>query len=236
MSYLVDQLHWFRARQHSILGRLGRRVLSDERVIQGTILARRAVMPPYPDIGRGEDTLQTHALFRAEASNAFRVSRLRGMGWCYIYRFHGGNAWDAAHHRAISASSAPARSSAPRPVTGSSEGLSPQLPSMRTPLGDQDRIRYPRRLRPRLTGPKRNEAQAAFLRRNSPAALASAVKSAGRALGRPNPIIAGSLAQSRPSSRNRHNIFASKHIVLRAFPARHYVKQLPRHLILRPPC
>jgi hypothetical protein len=71
-------------------------------VIQGTILARRDVMPPYPDLGKGEDTLQTHALLRAEASTAFRVSRLRGMGWCYIYRPHGGNAWDAAHHRAIS--------------------------------------------------------------------------------------------------------------------------------------
>jgi hypothetical protein len=60
-------------------------------------------MPPYPNIARGEDTLQTHVLFRAEASTAFRVSRLRGMGWCYIYRYHGNNVWDAAHHRAISA-------------------------------------------------------------------------------------------------------------------------------------
>jgi len=60
-------------------------------------------MPPYPNIARGEDTLQTHALFRAEASTAFRVSRLRGMGWCYIYRYHGNNVWDAAHPRAISA-------------------------------------------------------------------------------------------------------------------------------------
>ena len=78
-------------------------------VIQGTILARRAVTPPYPDLGRGEDTLQTHALFRAEASKAFRVSRLRGMGWCYIYRRHSGNAWDAAHHWAISARQARAQ-------------------------------------------------------------------------------------------------------------------------------
>jgi glycosyltransferase involved in cell wall biosynthesis len=102
VNYLVDQLHWFLpddvvfwddwSSEHYPLN-----------VIQGTILARRAVIPPYPDIACGEDTLQTHALLRAEASRAFRVSRLGGMGWCYIYRFHGGNIFDAAHHRAISA-------------------------------------------------------------------------------------------------------------------------------------
>jgi glycosyltransferase involved in cell wall biosynthesis len=102
VNYLVDQLHWF----------LPDNVLfwddwSGEpyplNVIQGTILARREVMAPYPDLSRGEDTLQTHALLRAEALGAFRVSRLRGVGWCYIYRFHGRNVFDAAHHRAISA-------------------------------------------------------------------------------------------------------------------------------------
>jgi glycosyltransferase involved in cell wall biosynthesis len=102
VNYLVDQLHWFQP--DSLL-------FWDDwsgepypmNVIQGTILARREVMPPYPDIAKGEDTLQTHALFRAEASKAFRVSRLRGPGWCYIYRYHGNNVWQAAHHRAISA-------------------------------------------------------------------------------------------------------------------------------------
>jgi hypothetical protein len=54
--------------------------------------ARGEWMTPYPDIGLGEDTLQTLALLQAEASKALRVSRLRGMGWCDIYRFHGGDA------------------------------------------------------------------------------------------------------------------------------------------------
>ena len=102
VNYLVDQLHWFRP-DNTLFWDDWSGEPYPMNVIQGTILARRDVMPPYPDIGRGEDTLQTHALLRAEASNAFRVSRLRGMGWCYIYRYHGGNVWDAAHHRAISA-------------------------------------------------------------------------------------------------------------------------------------
>jgi glycosyltransferase involved in cell wall biosynthesis len=137
VNYLVDQLHWFPPDNILFWDDWGGEPYPMN-VIQGTILARRSVMPPYPDIGRGEDTLQTHALFRAEASNAFRVSRLGGMGWCYIYRFHGGNAWDAAHHRAISAVK---HLTPPRLLPRLAllrdrlKDYWPQLPTMRTHLG-----------------------------------------------------------------------------------------------------
>jgi glycosyltransferase involved in cell wall biosynthesis len=137
VNYLVDQLHWF----------LPDNLLfwddwSGEQyplnLIQGTILARRAAIPPYPDISRGEDTLQTHALLRAEAANALRVSRLRGAGWCYIYRFHGGNVFDASHHRAISAIK---RIPAPRLLPRLAllrerlKDYRPALPPLGTPVG-----------------------------------------------------------------------------------------------------
>jgi hypothetical protein len=137
VNYLVDQLHWFRPDNTLFWDDWGAESYPMD-IIQGTILARRAVMPPYPDIGRGEDTLQTHALFRAEASKAFRISRLRGMGWCYIYRYHGSNAWHAAHHRAISAAK---HLTPPRLLPRLAQlrdrlrDYRPQLPSMRTHLG-----------------------------------------------------------------------------------------------------
>lgn len=162
VNYLVDQLHWF--------GPDWSGEFYPMNVIQGTILARRDVMPPYPDIGRGEDTLQTHALLRAEASNAFRVSRLRGMGWCYIYRYHGGNVWDAAHHRAISAVK---RLDQAR--------LLPRLALLRNRLKDYwpelPRFEYVTPNAPdRPTGTPERDAQAAFfLRRTSRAADGSGV-------------------------------------------------------------
>jgi glycosyltransferase involved in cell wall biosynthesis len=165
VNYLVDQLHWFRADNSLFWDDWG-----DEpypmNVIQGTILARRDVMPPYPDIGRGEDTLQTHALLREEASRAFRVSRLRGMGWCYIYRFHGGNAWDAVHHRAISAVKrlTPARLLPHLALLRDRlKDYQPQLPSMRMQLGTGIEDATLGELDD-LAGSPERDAQAAFLR------------------------------------------------------------------------
>ena len=71
-------------------------------VIQGTLLARRDAMPPYPDLARGEDTRHTETLMRHAAVQGWPVARLRGAGWCYVYQWHGGNVWDQDHHRAIS--------------------------------------------------------------------------------------------------------------------------------------
>ncbi len=122
--YLVDQLHWFAE---------DARLCWDDwdsepyplNLIQGSILARRAIMPPYPDLPRGEDTGQTHALLRAAAEQGFTVARLRGAGWCHIYRQHGANVWEEAHHRAISTHKhlAPAR-------------LLPRLPHLRARLAE----------------------------------------------------------------------------------------------------
>lgn len=103
VGYLVDQLHWFPGE-----GLLFWDDWNSEsypmNLIQGTILARRDVLPAYPDLPRGEDTLHTHALLRKAARDGFGVSRLRGVGWCYVYTYHGGNVWDLRHHQAISRS------------------------------------------------------------------------------------------------------------------------------------
>ncbi len=100
--YLADQLHWFRPE-----GLLFWDDWNSEpypmNFVQGTILARKDILPPYQDVAAGEDTLHTCALLREAAARGFVVSRPRGLGWCYIYSYHGGNVWDAAHHRAISA-------------------------------------------------------------------------------------------------------------------------------------
>jgi glycosyltransferase involved in cell wall biosynthesis len=173
VNYLVDQLHWFRPDDL---------LLWDDwsgepypmNVIQGTILARRDVMAPYPDIGPGEDTLQTHALLRAEASKAFRVSRLSGVGWCYIYRFHGKNAWDAAHHRAISAVKHMAQARLLPRLTLLRDRLKeyrPELPAMRTLLGAETEYLI-LGARACQTDREERDAQAAFfLRRTAPTAL-----------------------------------------------------------------
>jgi glycosyltransferase involved in cell wall biosynthesis len=101
VNYLVDQLHWFTDE-----GLLCWDDWDSEpyplNLVQGTMLARRDILPAYPDLARGEDTRQTHLLLRAAHAQGFPVSRLHGAGWCYIYVCHGANVWDRAHHRAIS--------------------------------------------------------------------------------------------------------------------------------------
>ncbi len=134
VNYLADQLHWFRPD-----GLLCWDDWDSEpypmNLIQGTILARRDVLPPYPDLPAGEDTAQTYALLRDAAERGFGVSRLRGAGWCYVYSYHGGNVWDAAHHRAISAAKhlKPAR-------------LLPRLPALRARLAEYEPALPPLRI------------------------------------------------------------------------------------------
>ena len=101
VGYLVDQLHWFTAEDALFWDDWDSEPFPLN-LIQGSILARRDIMPPYPDLPRGEDTLHTHRMLRLAATEGFGVSRLRGAGWCYIYRHHGQNVWNEAHHRAIS--------------------------------------------------------------------------------------------------------------------------------------
>ena len=170
VNYLVDQLHWFRPDDLLFWDDWSSEPYPMN-VIQGTILARRDVMALYPDIARGEDTLQTHALLQAEASKAFRVSRLSGSGWCYIYRYHGGNAWDAAHHRAISVVKhmTPARL-LPRLalLRDRLKEYRPELPAMRTLLGAEIEYVIPDAEDGQTDPGKRNCQAAFFLRRTAP--------------------------------------------------------------------
>lgn len=99
--YLVDQLHVF-APEALLFWDDWHAEPYPMNVIQGTLLARRDEMPPYPDLARAEDTRHTETLMRQAALAGWPVARLRGAGWCYAYRWHGGNVWDADHHRAIS--------------------------------------------------------------------------------------------------------------------------------------
>lgn len=96
--FLVDQLHAFLDSGELGWDDWGREPYPLD-LVQGTLLARREAMPAYPALARGEDTALLLALLRAGA----RIVRLRGVGWCYVYRFHGGNVFAAGHHRAITA-------------------------------------------------------------------------------------------------------------------------------------
>jgi len=97
--FLRDQLHWF---QHE--GDLNWDDWNGEgfplNFVQGSLLGKRALMPRYPEIALGEDTGAALAIIAA----GHRIVRLANAGWCYVYIFHGGNVWDAAHHRAQSRS------------------------------------------------------------------------------------------------------------------------------------
>jgi len=175
VNYLVDQLHWFEP-ENILFWDDWNAEPYPLNIIQGTILARRSILPPYPDIGPGEDTMQTHALFRAEASKAFRVSRLSGMGWCYIYRFHGANAWDAEHHRAISAlKHLPPARLLPRlaVLRERLKEYQPMLPALRTPLGAGAELVTPPEPGPYSDSTERNDQAAFFLRATSPGADSS---------------------------------------------------------------
>jgi glycosyltransferase involved in cell wall biosynthesis len=95
--FLTDQLHWFL--------NTGEFFWDDWNVepwpmnlIQGTLMGYRVMMPEYPQIPRGEDTPVLQELYRRGA----KLAGLAGCGYLYIYTYSGKNAWDLAHHAAIS--------------------------------------------------------------------------------------------------------------------------------------
>jgi glycosyltransferase involved in cell wall biosynthesis len=96
-SFLVDQLHWFPARREMYWDDWSREGHPLD-LVQGTLFARRAAMPGYPDLARGEDTALVYEILR----RGDRIARIRGAGWCYVYVYHGGNVFCEAHHAAIS--------------------------------------------------------------------------------------------------------------------------------------
>lgn len=62
--------------------------------LPGSLTARRQAMFPYPASARGEDTFfLMYALIRR-----CKFALLSGMGWCYVYNYHGANTWVRPHH------------------------------------------------------------------------------------------------------------------------------------------
>lgn len=99
--FLVDQLHWFEGSRE--LFWLDWQTESYPlNFVQGSLLARRELLPHYPALPRGEDTPLCWQVALGAEEGHYKIARLRGVGWSYVYRHHGGNAWDEAHHRAIS--------------------------------------------------------------------------------------------------------------------------------------
>lgn len=94
--FLVDQLHWFPDRCELFWDDWNGEAYPLN-FVQGTLLGRRDRMPHYPDSARGEDTSVALDIVR----HGHPIARLRDVGWCYVYVYHGANAWDAAHHTAI---------------------------------------------------------------------------------------------------------------------------------------
>lgn len=99
--FLVDQLHWFEATSE-LFWEDWQTETYPLNFVQGSLLARRDLLPRYPALPRGEDTPVCWQIARGAEDGHYKIARLRGAGWSYLYRHHGGNAWDEAHHRAIS--------------------------------------------------------------------------------------------------------------------------------------
>ena len=69
--------------------------VSGAREWEGSMLARRACVPPYPALARGEDTAVLHAML-----GRGRVALLDAP-WLYTYVQTGANTWTGAHFEAI---------------------------------------------------------------------------------------------------------------------------------------
>ncbi len=68
--------------------------------IQGSMMARRSLVPDYPPLPRGEDTPVIREILR----RGHAVARIADRAWTYVYTCHSANAWSVAHHRAIARS------------------------------------------------------------------------------------------------------------------------------------
>lgn len=97
-SFLTEQLHWFPA-QRTLYWEDWSAEAYPLDFVQGTLMGRRDRMPAYPSVRRGEDT----ALCLEVAASGAKIARVRGVGWCYVYTWHGANAWPEPHHLAVAA-------------------------------------------------------------------------------------------------------------------------------------
>lgn len=73
----------------------GRLAISGARCWEGSILARRTALPPYPALRRGEDTAMLAAMMQRERILCLEAPEL------YLYTHHGSNAFDSRHFSTI---------------------------------------------------------------------------------------------------------------------------------------
>lgn len=92
--FLSRVLLWWPARR--------RIALSPRRIWENTMLAERAVLPPYPDVVRGGDTILGKAL--RDAAPLVLIDRPQA--YCYVA--HGGNLWGAEHFEMLFANASAA--------------------------------------------------------------------------------------------------------------------------------
>ena len=68
-----------------------RAYVSSKRPWEQSMVAERAILPPYPDLAKGEDTPVVEALIRQGEQILLDRPEL------YIYTHHGMNTWDRRH-------------------------------------------------------------------------------------------------------------------------------------------
>jgi glycosyltransferase involved in cell wall biosynthesis len=95
--FLGDQLHYY-SREGFFFWDNWASEAYPRNLIQGTLMGKKSLLGRYPDKTRGEDTELVFRLQREGKS----LYCLTGHAWLYIYTFHGANAWEESHHKAIS--------------------------------------------------------------------------------------------------------------------------------------
>jgi glycosyltransferase involved in cell wall biosynthesis len=107
-SFLTDHIQYLEREQLAfwIDWTLGGRLTDELQLFPGTVMMYKDSDFRYPVDGpyaqRGEDSVLVSHLFHTRT-----VSRLPGMGHLYLYRYHGANTFDEAHHRQITSCCAP---------------------------------------------------------------------------------------------------------------------------------
>jgi glycosyltransferase involved in cell wall biosynthesis len=95
--FLGDQLHYFTNEAYFFWDDWSLETFPRD-LIQGSLMGYKSLIGEYPDKVRGEDTDLVLRLL----SEGRSLHRLSGCAWLYIYSYHGANAWEESHHKAIS--------------------------------------------------------------------------------------------------------------------------------------
>lgn len=101
--FLSDMIHYFQGPGHMPWCDWTRRGCGKPRntlaasYIPGTILARRDILPPYPDEPKNEDILQLNQLLISDA----KLGNARHIGWTHCHVCHGKNTMSDKYHRHI---------------------------------------------------------------------------------------------------------------------------------------